>query len=189
MHHKVFTLLKDDIFKQSTPEIIKLHGSINWYYNRSISNSQIYIYDNQRAPEYYLDMLKIDMHPLIIPPILDKTNNYNHAIIQALWTKAFNAIVKAKNIYIYGFSFPLSDLSIVYLFQKALQLNKNNYIIYVVNTERNLNSKKKRYIDIFGEDKCNFEFCCEYNLKKFTKYLSHYVKEDPDEIIEKLSRS
>ncbi|EAK0450368.1 hypothetical protein YZ36_00045 [Campylobacter lari] len=189
LHHRVFTPLKDDLFKQHTPEIIKLHGSINWYHNRSISNSQIYIYDNQHAPEYYLDMLKIDMHPLIIPPILDKTSNYNHTIMQALWMKAFNAIIKAKNIYIYGFSFLLSDLSIVYLFQKALQLNKNNYTIYVINTNRNLSSKKKRYIDIFGENKCNFEFCCENNFKKFMKYLSCYIKEDPDDEIEKLLKS
>ncbi|HED6595095.1 hypothetical protein [Campylobacter coli] len=61
------------------------------------------------------------MQQLIIPPILDKTSNYNHIEMQSLWRKVFKAIQKAKNIYIYGFSFPITDLSVVYLFKSALQ--------------------------------------------------------------------
>ncbi|HDZ5157561.1 TPA: hypothetical protein RTH57_001715, partial [Campylobacter jejuni] len=85
----------------------------------------------------------------------------------------------AKNIYIYGFSFPLTDLSVVYLFKSALHLNKQDYKIYVINTESNIEDKKKRYNEIFGEGKCNFSFCCSDNLEKLAEHLN---KKSPESI-------
>ncbi|HDZ5056138.1 TPA: SIR2 family protein [Campylobacter jejuni] len=171
----------------SSTEIIKLHGSINWYYDQIYKNSQIYSYSavkiNKNSKLYsitpYKEELFIDLKPLIIPPILDKTNNYNHILLQSLWRKAFKAIQKAKNIYIYGFSFPLTDLSVVYLFKSALHLNKQDYKIYVINTESNIEDKKKRYNEIFGEGKCNFSFCCSDNLEKLAEHLN---KKSPESI-------
>ncbi len=150
-------------------EIIKLHGSINWYCDQAYSNSQIYSF--MKKVDRYKDELFVDLKPLIIPPILDKTNNYNHILLRSLWKKAFKAIQKAKNIYIYGFSFPITDLSVVYLFKSALQ-NKQDYKIYVINTKSNIDDKKKRYNEIFGEGKCDFSFCCDDNLEKLAKHLN-----------------
>ncbi|HEB9427825.1 TPA: SIR2 family protein [Campylobacter coli] len=150
-------------------EIIKLHGSINWYCDQAYSNSQIYSF--MEKVDRYKDELFIDLKPLIIPPILDKTNNYNHILLRSLWKKAFKAIQKAKNIYIYGFSFPITDLSVVYLFKSALQ-NKQDYKIYVINTKSHIDDKKKRYNEIFGEGKCDFSFCCDDNLEKLAKHLN-----------------
>ncbi|HEB9338839.1 TPA: SIR2 family protein [Campylobacter coli] len=150
-------------------EIIKLHGSINWYCDQAYSNSQIYSF--MEKVDRYKDELFIDLKPLIIPPILDKTNNYNHILLRSLWKKAFKAIQKAKNIYIYGFSFPVTDLSVVYLFKSALQ-NKQDYKIYVINTKSNIDDTKKRYNEIFGEGKCDFSFCCDDNLEKLAKHLN-----------------
>lgn len=150
-------------------EIIKLHGSINWYCDQAYSNSQIYSF--MEKVDRYKDELFVDLKPLIIPPILDKINNYNHILLRSLWKKAFKAIQKAKNIYIYGFSFPITDLSVVYLFKSALQ-NKQDYKIYVINTKSNIDDKKKRYNEIFGEGKCDFSFCCDDNLEKLAKHLN-----------------
>ncbi|HEB9319431.1 TPA: hypothetical protein RZK22_000261 [Campylobacter coli] len=150
-------------------EIIKLHGSINWYCDQAYSNSQIYSF--MEKVDRYKDELFIDLKPLIIPPILDKTNNYNHILLRSLWKKAFKAIQKAKNIYIYGFSFPITDLSVVYLFKSTLQ-NKQDYKIYVINTKSNIDDTKKRYNEIFGEGKCDFSFCCDDNLEKLAKHLN-----------------
>lgn len=150
-------------------EIIKLHGSINWYCDQAYSNSQIYSF--MEKVDRYKDELFVDLKPLIIPPILDKTNNYNHILLRSLWKKAFKAIQKAKNIYIYGFPFPITDLSVVYLFKSALQ-NKQDYKIYVINTKSHIDDKKKRYNEIFGEGKCDFSFCCDDNLEKLAKHLN-----------------
>lgn len=152
--------------RKNSTEIIKLHGSINWYCDQIYKNSQIYFseYENNTY-------LKEDLRALIIPPILDKTNNYNHIVMQSLWKRAYEAIKNAKNIYIYGFSFPVTDLSVVYLFKSALQ-NKQDYKIYVINTKSHIDDKKKRYNEIFGEGKCDFSFCCDDNLEKLAKHLS-----------------
>ncbi|HEF1256426.1 TPA: SIR2 family protein [Campylobacter coli] len=152
--------------RKNSTEIIKLHGSINWYCDQIYKNSQIYFseYENNTY-------LKEDLRALIIPPILDKTNNYNHIVMQSLWKRAYEAIKNAKNIYIYGFSFPITDLSVVYLFKSALQ-NKQDYKIYVINTKSHIDDKKKRYKEIFGEGKCDFSFCCDDNLEKLAKHLN-----------------
>lgn len=65
--------------RKNSTEIIKLHGSINWYCDQIYKNSQIYFseYENNTY-------LKEDLRALIIPPILDKTNNYNHIVMQSL---------------------------------------------------------------------------------------------------------
>ncbi|EHN6916976.1 SIR2 family protein [Campylobacter jejuni] len=189
----------EDYFKKKSSELLKIHGSINWFCDNKISNSQIY-FDEQMVghnlnkmnnssgvvilgaalkPDIdYINQLKIDLSPLIIPPILDKTNNYNHILLQSLWRKAFEAIQKAKNIYIYGFSFPMTDLSVVYLFQSALRLNENDYKIYIVNTESNIENKKKRYNEIFSEGKCDFSFCCSDNLEKLAEHLNKRLSEN-----------
>lgn len=152
--------------RKNSTEIIKLHGSINWYCDQIYKNSQIYFseYENNTY-------LKEDLRALIIPPILDKTNNYNHIVMQSLWKRAYEAIKNAKNIYIYGFSFPITDSSVVYLFKSALQ-NKQDYKIYVINTKSNIDDKRKRYNEIFGEGKCDFSFCCDDNLEKLAKHLN-----------------
>ncbi|HEB9333956.1 TPA: SIR2 family protein [Campylobacter coli] len=160
--------------KKNSTEIVKLHGSINWYCDQIYQNSPIYFYSHntsKESEEYQKIIGKESLRQLIIPPILDKTSNYNHIEIQSLWKKAFKAIQKAKNIYIYGFSFPVTDLSVVYLFKSALQ-NKQDYKIYVINTKSNIDDKKKRYNEIFGEGKCDFSFCCDDNLEKLAKHLN-----------------
>lgn len=180
----------EDYFKEKSSEIFKLHGSINWFYDNRILNSQIYfdetmikhcldktknssgivIIDTQQPNINYIRQLKLDLNPLIIPPIFDKQSHYNHIIIQSLWNKSYELIKNAKNIYIYGFSFPMTDLSISYLFKSALAENRDCKI-YVINTKNNLDEKKKRYEEIFGNNRCNFDFCCDDNLKKLAEYL------------------
>ncbi|EAI2796407.1 hypothetical protein IB030_000928 [Campylobacter jejuni] len=163
-----------DYGKKNSTEIIKLHGSINWYCDQIYQNSPIYFYSHNTSrefEEYQENIGRESLRQLIIPPILDKTSNYNHIEIQSLWKKAFKAIQKAKNIYIYGFSFPLTDLSIVYLFKSALHLNKQDYKIYVINTESNIEDKMKRYNEIFGKNKCDFNFCCNDNLERLAHHL------------------
>lgn len=145
-----------DIDKYMVPSIIKLHGSINWLYSEYVNN-QIYFNDWTR-----LEFKSVDLEPFIIPPVLDKSSLYNNTILIALWRQAFEAIQNAKNIYIYGFSFPETDYSIKFLFQSALK-DRNDYQIYVINTNKNLDDLKNKYNTIFDEKYCNYDCCIEYN--------------------------
>lgn len=150
--------------KEECPEIIKLHGSINWLYNKNFPQDRIY-FDNVNE-----EILRSDLSPFIIPPILDKQNLYNHNVIPFLWKRSYQFLKNAKNIYIYGFSFPATDLSIRFLFQSALAENTNEYKIYVINTDNG--DTKNRYKEIFG-DKCNFDMCVKENqIKKLADLLA-----------------
>ena len=140
------------------PEIIKLHGSRNWLYAGLSDIDPIYLEEGNEE-EY----LKADLVPFIIPPVLDKQNQYNNAILKLLWNKAFKVIEEATNIYIYGFSFPTTDYSIKFLFQSALEQNKNDYKIHVINTSEAKDELKKHYEKIFGKNKCDFSCCVENN--------------------------
>lgn len=145
-----------DIDKDMVPSIIKLHGSINWLYSEYVNN-QIYFNDWTRS-----EFKSVDLEPFIIPPVLDKSSLYNNTILIALWHQAFEAIQNAKNIYIYGFSFPETDYSIKILFQSALK-GRNDYKIYIINTNKNINDLKTKYNNIFDEEHCHYECCIEDN--------------------------
>lgn len=145
-----------DIDKDMVPSIIKLHGSINWLYSEYVNN-QIYFNDWTRS-----EFKSVDLEPFIIPPVLDKSSLYNNTILIALWRQAFEAIQNAKNIYIYGFSFPETDYSIKFLFQSALK-DRNDYKIYIINTNKNINDLKTKYNNIFDEEHCYYECCIEDN--------------------------
>ena len=145
-----------DVNKNMVPSIIKLHGSINWLYSEYVNN-QIYFNDWR-----WSEFKSVDIEPFIIPPVLDKSSLYNNTILIALWRQAFEAIQNAKNIYIYGFSFPETDYSIKFLFQSALK-DRDDYQIYVINTNKNLDNLKNKYNTIFDEKFCNYDCCIEYN--------------------------
>lgn len=154
-----------DINKSLVPSIIKLHGSINWLYSEYVNN-QIYFNDWEKS-----EFKSVDLEPYIIPPVLDKNSFYNNTILIALWQQAFDAIKNAKNIFIYGFSFPDTDYSIKFLFQSALK-GREDYKIYVVNTNYNIQDLKNKYNYIFGEEYCNYECCVEDNqLEKLNDLL------------------
>lgn len=146
-----------DFDRAQMPEIIKLHGSINWLYSGLSMSDPVYSETGDEA-----DYLKSGLINFIVPPVLDKQSQYNNVIIKSLWTKAFNAIENARNIYIYGFSFPQTDYSIRFLFQSALR-NNPFCKIHVVNTVSNLEALKSHYIEIFGGNNCNFSCCVGNN--------------------------
>lgn len=151
------------------PQIIKLHGSINWLYSGITPTDPIYCksFGRHQAEDY----LSSDLKTFIVPPVLDKNSQYFNTVLKALWRNAYDKLCEAENIYIYGFSFPPTDLSIRFLFQNAIE--NNPYAnIYVINTKSALDEKNddfivKRYSDIFGSEKCNFEYCCDDSLEVF----------------------
>lgn len=155
-----------DIYKSLVPSIIKLHGSINWLYSEYVNN-QIYFND-----WIWSEFKSVDLEPYIIPPVLDKNSFYNNTILIALWQQAFDAIKNAKNIFIYGFSFPDTDYSIKFLFQSALK-GREDYKIYVVNTNHNIQDLENKYNYIFGKEYCNYECCVEDNqLEKLMEMIN-----------------
>lgn len=153
------------------PSIIKLHGSINWFY---AGISQIDpVFCKKQYPNSEYDYLSKDLQPMIVPPIMDKTSIYNHTILKAIWRQAFDELRTANEIYICGFSFPETDLSIRFLFQSALEKNNDLQKIYFINTGTDLENKIKHFKQALTgyEDKLNFTYCCENSLNRFIEEI------------------
>lgn len=158
-NHYGFTFANNEIDynRSKMPAIIKLHGSINWL-STGMSNDDLLYSEYGNEATY----MKSDLQSFIVPPVLDKQSQYKNNILRTLWKQAFNAIENAKNIYIYGFSFPETDYSIKFLFQSAL-MNNSSCKIYVINTNNSLRELKTRYCRIFGKKNCDFSCCVENN--------------------------
>ena len=150
--------------KDNFPVIHKLHGSINWLWSGTNPADPIYM-THGNVDKY----LRKDLTSYIIPPVLDKTNFYNHNILKSIWADAYDVLKNADEIYIIGFSFPVTDLSIRFLFDSALSNKEKQVNIYVINTDERI---KNRYKEIFGNN-VDFTYCCENALNEF---INRYIE-------------
>lgn len=153
--------------KDEFPTILKLHGSINWL-SAGISQTDPVYCNDSNIKESFAYLTK-DLQPMIVPPVMDKTSIYNHTILKSIWRQAYDVLKKAEEIYICGFSFPETDLSIRFLFNSALNENKNSPKIYFINTDNELDKKQKHFTEalIGYKGKLDFTYCCDDSLNKF----------------------
>jgi hypothetical protein len=167
------------------PHLIKLHGSTNWFWSGINPSDPVYYSgkffgksvedDPSGTPCMSVD-ITAGLKPYIIPPVMDKNLFYNHIMIKALWQHAKAVLAHAREIYIIGFSFPTTDMSIRFLFQQALR-GSRNLPIYVVNkvSGDKLTELKNKYASVFGKDSClNFEFCRDADV---VSELAGYLEE------------
>lgn len=80
--------------------------------------------------------------PLIIPPIRNKQYGRYGKIFSELWTRAEKAISECQKLYVVGYSFPNTDLSVKEMFKRALTLADIDQIIII-------NPSPERARDIF----------------------------------------
>lgn len=142
------------------PPLLKLHGSANWFWEGVSPSDQIYYVQWNESTD--MGKLLNGLTPYIIPPVLDKNAFYNHNAIKSIWQQAETLLSEAKEIYIVGFSFPPTDVSVRFLFQSALRQSRAK--IYVINAETE-KQMRKRYEPVFGKNDAdrdytlNYEYC------------------------------
>jgi len=131
-----------------TYKLLKLHGSINWYYSaaKEKTTEQIYLFKSSKEEEKNLK----DLVPVIIPPVLDKTGFFRHSTIKSMWNEAKNLLKEAKKVYIIGYSIPQTDLTVKFMLQSYIS---ENCEIIIVNKKGGHYFKK-----LFWNKKLNEEF-------------------------------
>jgi hypothetical protein len=155
---------------QSTFHLIKLHGSINWFYSgeEQFPGEQVYFrLVDSRSPhsdmtqdvswggppppfdlKTEIKKLLSDKVPLIIPPVAEKSRFYANQTIRSLWGKAREYLAQAEEIYCVGYSLPDTDLTMKLLLQTACAGKAKT--VYIVNND--VKGKKdlvRRYKDAF----------------------------------------
>ena len=147
---------------KSTFRLLKIHGSINWYFSgyEGFPGEQVY-YTEIDSPlpetdyESESELLKINrigLSPLIIPPVAEKSSFYDNTLIKSLWTTFYKAISDADEIYCVGYSLPETDLSLSLFLSSTV--GEGNKRVYLVNTAKGkeaeeliLNYRKYYHVD------------------------------------------
>ncbi|MCS6902749.1 MAG: hypothetical protein NZO41_00485 [Candidatus Bipolaricaulota bacterium] len=150
-------------------DLVKLHGSINWFYSglEEFPGEQIYCrLVNSKSPykddyvsersilwgvsQEVLKMLLSDRINFIIPPVAEKSRFYSNRTVRSLWGKARDYLQQAEEIYVIGYSLPDTDLTTKLLLQTAC-VGKTKTVYIVNNNVKGKENLLRRYKDAFPE--------------------------------------
>jgi len=125
-------------------EVIKLHGSVNWFADASDPEAEVICVgkQNANAPKGF-DCQTMDFHrkiaddpkydPMLIPPLLGKLST--HPTVRAQWSRALNAFRHARQITVVGYSFPETDAFMTRLLAEGIRTNDKLEETIIVNQE------------------------------------------------------
>ncbi|WP_207432026.1 hypothetical protein [Sabulibacter ruber] len=182
--------------------LLKLHGSINWYTNASTLKGKIkYLsvedvnnwirndYSRNRYIErnrYTFDIDKYlnlsganeqqDIEAVIIPPTWNKTEYQGQ--LTRVWEAAADELSKAQNIYILGYSLPESDSFFRYLFALGT-ISKNRIRNIVVYNPESSGDTEARFRRLFG---LSTESRFQYKPLKFSEAIQDIARSKGIEI-------
>jgi hypothetical protein len=164
--------------KNESIQLLKLHGSINWFKctkcNNLIPQKRVlrgtcFVTDDKTLSEnsYLLAYQLVEgqccpkcseilsVIPFIVPPTLEKTRY--HKEIKNVWKKAADVLSKADNIFVIGYSLPETDIFFKYLYSIGSMSDHiiKNFVVYDPDTkvhDRFLNfiggSVKDRFVPV-----------------------------------------
>lgn len=157
--------------------LIKLHGSINWFYSgaEGFPGEQIYYHpvdsgspreDGISIPAPKFRQLTKDKISLIIPPVAEKSRFYSNETVRSLWRDARGVLAAADEIFCIGYSLPPTDLTTKLLFRSVARPKR----VFIVN--KSASELKERYRKAFPEtEEIKDDFDGEDAVKKMVDYL------------------
>ena len=161
--------------QQSKTIYLKLHGSLNWGrcivpdpYNGNEIVVNVHSILPSRVNKHILPFESTDIasynspyknmyETFIVPPILSKEDFYKTNILQHLWYKAKDELIKSKEIFVIGYSFPATDYLAEFLFRQSIAspFSKNDKKVIFINKDIN-DTYKRRVENIFQN--CEFKY-------------------------------
>jgi hypothetical protein len=140
--------------------VLKLHGSLNWlvkhgerfpYSVGAISHHESWWSTRFSGPpsEGFLKAVKyyLDPEPIIVPPVLTKSELAEHPLLRVIWAKAYDYLAEATQVTFVGYSLPVTDIAAGTLFREALRHLKPTDIKVV--TREDEEPKKKALLDAY----------------------------------------
>ena len=143
--------------QQITYRLLKIHGSINWFYSgqEDATGQQVYFknvpelaaqFDAPSVPQ--LENINVkDLSPLIIPPVAEKSSFYRTPLVRTMWSELSAAVKAADKIYCIGYSLPKTDL-VTRLFLQSVA-GGTGKTIYIVNQTNHNVEVVQNYSDVF----------------------------------------
>lgn len=164
---------KFDVSIEPGPQILKLHGSLNWHSPHKASHERIKMKDFLKTDRKitYTTRKRIEtkikikgkggnkLLPLIVPPVPSKMTIIPNKL-KNIWTKAEDAIKKSNEIVIYGYSLPEADMESANMIRRSIKGNDRLSSVSIINPDYQVMS---RYLDVLQAD-----FASYYkNVKQF----------------------
>lgn len=145
--------------------LLKLHGSVNWRTGlgrpRPIAVDGVMHHERwfrppgaQSTPEQVEGLLETE--PLMVPPILAKTDLVDQPILRLIWTRALEVLRLAKRVVFVGYSMPVTDMAAGFLFREGLDhldaksaITIVDYAVDADDRQRNLEALLTAYRHVF----------------------------------------
>lgn len=141
-------------------KVVKLHGSVNWYYSGNSDFSGEPIYFDPLLPDKHpatalVEDNRVDLEELIIPPLLDKDSFTDHPLVRYQWKEALHYFATATNIFVLGYSLPATDLAAKFLLMEAnVHARKATWHVLVHNSAGI--EIEKRFAEVISKDRLKF---------------------------------
>ena len=113
-------------------------------------------------------LLSKDKETLIIPPVNEKTTYFNNETVKRLWKDASFAFVNATQVFVIGYSLPISDLG-MRLFLTDNQPSPSTHV-YIIDTNPEVVT---HYEKLFPKLIIDNAFVHERN--PLDKFAQHYL--------------
>ena len=140
-------------------KLLKPHGSVNWTICPSCSSLFIKFDTTPNTIDTKFCRICKDnlgfehpLRPLLISPTFVKDLNNVH--LKFIWWNAGFELIEATHIVFIGYSLPLSDFELRYLFARSINKAKIKVILYSKDSnspDENAKATKQRYLDFFGK--------------------------------------
>jgi hypothetical protein len=134
----------------SNPIVLKPHGSLNWY-ARTLRDDRVL--SQLRKDQKMFCTLRLALQtsmkhttgkgqgrrrwhtwPIIVPPIFEK-GTFLSAAFESLWQKAWDALIQADRIVVYGYSFPPADAQSRSFFLRAAAKRRTSPVLVTINPD------------------------------------------------------
>jgi NAD-dependent SIR2 family protein deacetylase len=160
-------------YSENYINIIKLHGSINWFKCNSCGTYQIakycdiatHLLDDKKKEkcekcQNFAVSNQVVLQPEIITPTMLKT--LNSKLYREIWTSGSSAIEKANKIIFIGYSLPQADFEIRYLLKKHIKRDALIDVVLIAHDKPKSTSNglcpEDRYKSLFPANKISFHY-------------------------------
>jgi hypothetical protein len=164
----------------ATLQLLKLHGSLSWFYSGLDATPTDAIYD---AGIYggYRDGIKVgneestkkllaDKVPFIVPPTAAKSPFYSNRILRALWVRAADALHTADELVVMGYSAPVSDLTV----QTLVSTSFCGSAVVPVNSDERILDRLTRFLNPESDVRVVKEFIGNENVLE--RWVENHTK-------------
>ena len=119
-------------------QLLKLHGSIDWYYSGLEAGPEDIVYRNRiqrwwsepdpvTLPEF--GSIVADKVPFLVPPTAVKTMAYRNAVLRSQWARAANALADADELVLMGFSLPPTDSVVLDMIEMHFDRGRHIFVV------------------------------------------------------------